>query len=404
MSSEIAEKLAAALISPGPNGSDVKATNTPESWRPRLEVDEAGGFLVSTPRPAGEIPDAKQLLIEFDLDPSSWSITSLRKSRWQNHAGEWLEAYRATLTPFTCIEKINDEDLDNLVKEISKWKPSKSVQKINGNLAFVFAPSDQQIGKKQGSEGTKETISRLLDITDRSVQRLQELRKIGRTIGTVVIALPGDHVEGNVSQGGKLQGLASSDLGLTEQTRVARRLLLAQIKAFAPYCEKMIIPVVNGNHDEVTRQVSADPADGWNVEIASAVQDACRENSALDHVEFRFPEPQHQTLAVNVCGTMIGLFHGHQTGKDVLKYLSGQSAGQTPLGMCDVWISGHYHSYKSMDIGNRFWVQAPTTDPGSAWYRDRHGLDSPPGVLTMVVGGDYDPRRDISIISGTRGQ
>ena len=319
MSSEIADKLA-ALVSPGPCGSDVRATKTPESWRPRLEVDESGGFLVSTPRPAGDIPDAKQLLVEFDLDPMSWSITSLRKSRWQNHAGEWLEAFRANLTPLTHHTEIHDNDLEQLVKELSKWRPSKSSQKINGELAYVFAPSDQQIGKKQGSDGTKDTVHRLLEITEKSVHRLQELRKIGRSIGTVVLALPGDHVEGNVSQAGRLQGLASSDLGLTEQTRVARRLLLAQIKAFAPYCEQMIIPVVNGNHDEVTRQVSADPADGWNVEIASAVQDACRENPELDHVQFRFPETQHQTLAVDVCGTMLGLFHGHQTGKDVLRY------------------------------------------------------------------------------------
>jgi predicted phosphodiesterase len=177
---------------------------------------------------------------------------------------------------------------------------------------------------------------------------------------------------------------------------------MAQIKAFAPLAERIIVPVVNGNHDEVTRQVSADPSDGWNVEIASAAQDACAENENLSHVEFRFPDKQHQTLALEVCGTMLGLFHGHQTGKDVMKYLSEQSAGLTPLGMCDVWISGHYHSFKSMDIGGRFWVQAPTTDPGSAWFRDRHGLESPPGVLTMVIGGGYDPRRDLSVISGIR--
>jgi predicted phosphodiesterase len=399
--SELTERLA-ALISPGPSGSDTKAHNTPESWRPRLEVDADGGFLVSTPRPAGEIPDAKDLLLEFELDPMAWSISSLRKSRWQNHAGEWLEAYRATLTPIHHRSSVSDEDLEKLVSEISKWRPSKTTQKINGELAYVFAPSDQQIGKKQGDDGTSGTVKRLLDITEQSVERLKELRKIGRSIGTVVIALPGDHVEGNVSQNGKLQGQASSDLGLTEQTRVARRLLMAQIKAFAPLAERIIVPVVNGNHDEVTRQVSADPSDGWNVEIASAAQDACAENENLSHVEFRFPDKQHQTLALEVCGTMLGLFHGHQTGKDVMKYLSEQSAGLTPLGMCDVWISGHYHSFKSMDIGGRFWVQAPTTDPGSAWFRDRHGLESPPGVLTMVIGGGYDPRRDLSVISGIR--
>jgi predicted phosphodiesterase len=399
--SELTEKFE-ALLSPGPSGSDVRASNTPEAWRPRMEIDDTdGGFVVSKPRPAGEVADSRNLLKDFNLNPDDWSVTNVRKSQWQNHAGEWLESQRITLTPFTGAT-VSDVDLEKMMNEISKWRPSKSERKESGELAYVFAPSDQQIGKKQGDNGTAETVGRLLSITDQGVHRLKELRKIGRSIGTVVIPLPGDHVEGNVSQHGRLQGLAASDLGLTEQTRVARRLLLAQIKAFAPLADRIIVPVVNGNHDEVTRQVAADPSDGWNVEIASSVQDACAENDALSHVEFRFPEKSHQTLAVDICGTMLGLFHGHQTGTNVVKYLSEQSAGQTALGMCDVWISGHYHSFKSMDIGGRFWVQAPTTDPGSAWWRDRHGLESPPGVLTMVIGGDYDPRKDISVISAKR--
>ena len=387
-----------SLASPGPQGSDVRATKTPEAWRPRMEIDSDGGFLISTPRPAGEMPDSAEILTEFDLDPNAWTVEALRKSRWQNHAGEWLEAYRVSLKPFASTEVL-DQDFDQLVSEISKWKPGKSQKNISGELAYVFAPSDQQIGKKSGDDGTAQSVERILRGTEGAVERLKELRKIGRSIGTVVIALPGDHVEGNVSQSGKLQSQAASDLGLTEQTRVARRLLMSQIKAFAPLCDRLIVPVVNGNHDEVTRQVIADPSDGWNVEIASAVQDACAENDSLSHVEFRFPEQTHQTLAININGTMLGLFHGHQAGRDVLKYLSSQAAGQTALGMCDVWVSGHFHNYKSMDIGHRFWVQAPTTDPGSSWFRDRHGMDSPTGVLTMVIGDGHSPRRDVSIIS-----
>lgn len=392
----------ASLVSPGPSGSDSRSANTPESWRPRMEVDPEGGFLVSTPRPAGQVPDSRDLLVEFDLDPEAWSVTSLRKSRWQNHAGEWLEAFRATLVPVATVSAESDRDLERLLEEVSKWRPSKPDTKTSGELAFVFAPSDQQIGKKESSDGTADTVNRLLALTEQSVARLKELRKIGRGIGTVAIPLPGDHVEGTVSQGGRVHSPSNSDLGLTEQTRVARRVLMAQIKAFAPLCDDLVVPVVNGNHDEVTRQVFTDPADGWNVEIASAVQDACAENENLSHVRFRFPERMHQTLAVEVCGTLLGLFHGHQTGKDVLKYLSEQAAGQTALGMCDLWISGHYHSFKSMDIGERLWVQAPTTDPGSAWYRDKRGLENKPGVLTMVVGDGHDPRRDISVLSSPR--
>jgi predicted phosphodiesterase len=387
-----------SLSSPGPRGSDVRVTKTPESWRPRMEIDSSGGFLVSTPRNAGEVPDSKELLEEFDLNPKDWQVTSLRRSRWQNHAGEWLEAYRLSVQP-SGILAAPDFDLEQLVEEVSKWRPRKSEKYKTGELAYVFAPSDQQIGKKGNGEGTPESVERILNSTDGGVHRLRELRKIGRDIGTVVIALPGDHVEGNVSQAGKLQGQAASDLGLTEQTRVARRLLMAQIKAFAPLSDRIIVPVVNGNHDEVTRQVIADPSDGWNVEIASAVQDACAENPNLGHVEFRFPDKDHQTLTVNINGVLLGLFHGHQTGKDVVKYLSGQAAGQTSLGMADLWISGHYHNFKTMDIGHRLWLQAPTTDPGSAWFRDRQGMDSPTGVLSLVIGDGYNPRTDISIIS-----
>lgn len=398
--SELSDKLA-SLISPGQSGSDTKKLNVPESWKPRMEVGTDGGFVVSTPRPAGEVPDQKQILEDFDLDPASWSITSYRKSRWQSANGEWLEAYRLSIIPSS--HSAEDKDIDRFLAEVAKWKPSKPPKTISGDLAFVFAPSDQQLGKKQGDDGTPQTVARLLEATELGVQRLKDLRKIGRSIGTVVIPLPGDHVEGNVSQNGRIQGQAASDLGLTEQTRVGRRLLMAQIKAFAPLAEKIIVPVVNGNHDEAGRQVLTDPADGWNVEIASAVQDACSENDTLSHVSFRFPAKGHQTLSVDINGTMLGIFHGHQaSASNPVKYLSDQSAGQTPLGQCDVWISGHYHNFKCMDVGERLWVQAPTSDPGSAWFRDRHGLESPPGVLTMVIGEGHDPRTDISVISTIR--
>ena len=384
---------------PGRSGSDIKALNTPEEWRPRLDVDETrGGFVVSTPRPAGQLPDAKEVLEEFGLDPNSWSVTSLRRSRWQTYSGEWLESMRVNLTPFGATAE-DQLDAEQLIDEIKKWRPDRGIKQSTGNGYFSVFPSDQQIGKKAASGGTEQSIERLLYLTEASVERFKGLRRMGLNLGGIVLGLPGDHVEGNVSQGGRLQGLAASDLGLTEQVRVARRLLMAQIKALAPLAERMIVPVVNGNHDEVTRQVAADPADGWNVEIASAVQDACAENQALAHIEFRYPASGHQTLAVDVGGTMLGLFHGHQAGRDVNKYLSGQAAGQTALGNCDVWVSGHFHNYKCADIGHRLWLQCPTTDPGSDWFRDRAGVQSKPGLLTMVMGGDFEPREHISVLS-----
>jgi predicted phosphodiesterase len=366
-----------------------------------MDIDHnTGGFVVSTPRPAGNTADADAILRDFDLDPAAWRVTSVRQSKWQSATSDWLESYRVSVVPSDQVDA-PDFDLEQLVDEIKKWKPAKGSKQATGEGAYVIAPSDQQIGKKANGQGTEQSVQRILGVTEGAFNRYQELNKIGRNLGTVAMLLAGDHVEGNVSQNGRLQSPAASDLGQTEQTRVARRLLMQQIKAFAPHCEELVIAVVNGNHDEVTRQVVADPSDGWNVEIAAAVQDACAENSELAHVKFRFPERDHQTLTVDIKGTLVGLFHGHQSGRDVVKYLSGQAAGQTALGQADLWVSGHFHHFKALDIGSRLWLQAPTTDPGSPWWRDRSGLESKPGLLTFTVGKDYDPRRDISVISAS---
>lgn len=385
------------LVSPGQQGSDTKALNTPESWRPRMDIDDAtGGFIISEPGSPDQPQDARQILEDFNLNPEDWNVTSIRRGKWQKYDGEWLESMRVNVVP-NRVAYEDRLDAEKLIDEIKKWRPERGIKVATGPGSFAAVPSDQQIGKKTGSGGSEQSANRILHLTDSAVNRFKSLKKMGLDLGGIVLALPGDHVEGNVSQNGRLQGLAASDLGLTEQVRVARRLLMAQIKALAPLAERMVVPVINGNHDEVTRQVAADPADGWNVEIASAVQDACAENPALQHIEFRYPASGHQTLTVDIDGCMLGMFHGHQA-RDPLKYLSGQAAGQTALGNADVWISGHYHNFKCMDISHRFWVQAPTTDPGSEWYRDRAGMDSKPGLLTMVLGGDFDPREFVNVL------
>lgn len=387
------------LAKAGPSGSDVRVRDIPEKWRPFSEVGPDGGFAISTPHAVGNTPGGEAVLKEHDLDPEQWVVTHMRHAKWQTYDGRWLESSRVSLAPRRgTATELPDFDLEELVDEIRIWTPRTGLPTYTGDGAYVFAPSDQQLGKKAAGQGTQQSVNRILQSTERGVHRLERLRKAGLGIGTIALPLPGDHVEGITSQAGRLQGQAASDLGLTQQTRVGRRLLTSQIKAFAPLAEEIIVPVINGNHDEVTRQVAADPADGWNVEIASAVQDACAENPNLAHVKFRFPDLGHQTLTVNIQGTLLGLFHGHQAGRDVEKYLSGQSLGQTALGGADVWISGHFHNYRTADIGERLWVQAPTTDPGSEWFRDRRGQNSKPGVVTMVIGENYDPREWLGVI------
>jgi predicted phosphodiesterase len=388
------------LVTPGVSGSDVRPNEYPDpTWKPRVERDEKSAFIVAKPQKLGELSDFDEIIKEAGLDPALWVVTNYKHSKWQIWGGDWLESVKLSVTPADVVQKEDLLDVEKLIDQIKKWRPTNK-KPVTGDLSYVFALSDQQIGKKAEFGGTPEFLQRALDLTDDGIERFKELRKIGRPVGTIVIPLLGDHVEGNTSQGGKLQSYSASDLGITEQNRVARRLLEKQIKAFAGLSEKIIVPVVNGNHDEVTRQVNVKPGDGWNVEIASQVQDICKENEFLrDHVEFRYPHDRHQTLAIEINGFWLGLFHGHQySGANAKKYLEGQAVGQTPLGSCDLWISGHYHHFQVLDLGPRTWIQCPTMDGGSAWFRDRKGLESPPGVLTLVIGKDYDPRRDLSVL------
>jgi predicted phosphodiesterase len=390
--SGLAKKIDAALAN---QGSDVRVDYPSEAWRPRLEIDDAtGGYLVTKPRNAVEQPDAEEILAEFELDPTAWKVTHLRRSRWQAANGEWLQSYRASLVPVGPFGP--DTDIDALIKSVEKWKPSK-VAPATGDAAYIFNVGDTQYGKDAGG-GSDAIVQRVLAGYDAGVTRLAELRKIGRNIGTIVLPQLGDCIEGSSSQNGRL--LTRSDLGVTAQVRLARRMLMAQIKAFAPLADRIIIPVVPGNHDEPHRISATDPIDSWQIDIVAAVQETCAEIPALAHVEFRYPERDDHTLAIDVCGTIIGFAHGHQS-RDAAKWWQGQATGRTPVGDADVLITGHFHHFKAQQVGPRLWIQVPASDGGSPWFRDKTGLESPTGFVSLVVGKDMDPRLDLAVLSGT---
>jgi predicted phosphodiesterase len=388
--------LGKTLINADLNGveSDLKKANTPPEYRARLDVGPEGGYFVSTPRTAGDLPDAVDMFKDFDLDPNMWEVISVRKSRWQRYDGEWLEAARVSIKPTGQISG-NDLDYDLLIDEVKKWKPSKK-DPHSGTLFAIYAIGDTQYGKDAGG-GTEATIQRVLLAIDEAVNRHKELLKLGRNIGTVVLPQLGDCIEGSTSQKGMVLG--RSDLGVTQQVRVGRRVLMAWVKAFAPLCEELLIPVVPGNHDEPHRIVMTDPIDSWQIEVVSAVQDACAENPALSHVKFYYPKADHATLALDLGGTVLGLAHGHQA-KDMGKWLHGQATGRTPVGSADILLTGHFHHFRADQIGPRLWIQVPAMDGGSAWFRDKSGLESPTGIVSLVVGEGYDPRRDLAVLAG----
>jgi len=380
-----------SIIQAGNQGSDKVNKNIPDAWRPRSEIGTDGGFIVSTPRPDGNTPGAEEILREANLDPKEWVVVSHRRSRWQTFNGDWLESFRVNVVPSQeTTEK--DYDLEQLLDNISKWKPGK-VSDTNGDYTAVYSIGDTQYGK----DDTPAIIERVLRSLDEATEHHKYLSK---KYAPSQIALPqlGDCIEGMTSQKGKVMG--RHDIGVSEQVRVGRRMLLAQVKAFAPLANKIIVPVVPGNHDEVQRFLVGRPEDSWQIDIVASVEDICKENDFLkDRVEFRYPASDDSTIAVNLSGTMYGMAHGHQS-RDMIKWWGGQAMGRCSVAQADILNVGHYHHYRAQSVGPRLFIQNPAMDNGSAWFRDKSGLESAPGIVSMVLGDGVDPRRELVVLGG----
>jgi hypothetical protein len=381
------------FVKAGIEGSDNVTKDIPDAWRPRSEIGTEGGFVVSTPRPDGNTPNAEEILREANLDPAEWAVISHRRSRWQRYDGEWLESFRVNVVP-VFGSTVKDYDAEKLIESISTWRPESSID-FEGDLTAVYSLGDTQYGK----DDTPAIVDRVLRSFDEAVAQhkfLQQKYKISQ------IALPqlGDCIEGMTSQKGKVMG--RHDIGVAQQVQVGRRILMAQIKAMAPFATKIIVPVVPGNHDEVQRFLVSRPEDSWQIEIVRAVEDACLENDFLkDRVEFRYPAKDDSTLAVNLSGTLYGMAHGHQ-GRDMVKWWSGQVMGRCSVANADILNVGHLHHYDVKSVGMRLFIQNPAMDNGSSWFRDKSGLESHPGITSLVVGEGFDPRRELVVLGGFR--
>jgi len=372
--------------SPDPRG---KHPNIPKGWEPRLEYDEAqGGYLVTKPREVKQDdPSSLEIFDQFNVNPDKWKITNLRRSTWQTFSGEWLESFKATFVPVTQFNETLRLDADQLIEEVKRHKPSKRTAP-SGDFTAVFAVGDTQIGKVDG--GGSETILRnMLTRFDASKDRLTDYRKLGYGIGEVVAPWLGDCIEGNQSQSGNAAAAGRIDLTITEQYRVLRRTMMYQIKALAPMVERLIIPVIPGNHDEAERRggIVRSYTDSWAIEAGVAVADACAANPEVyGNVSFIFPQPDELTVTMQTSNTILAMAHGHQFGRDPIKWWQAQSHGRQPVGEAHILLGAHLHHHKMQDSGqDRVFIQVPALDGGSTWFRHRQGESAKAGLLTFVT-------------------
>lgn len=378
------------LIEAGPTSTYTppQRAKAPAGWEPGVAWDGTSGTL--TTRPMDEPPrDWSELLAVWDLDPAEYEVIEPVQYRaWDAGVGEGnvqrLYYYRANIIRRRAVD---GQSIDELIAAIGKRKPKPPVAATGDGLSYTVLAGDLQLGKPDG-DGTEGTIERFLTKTDAAVARLKELRRTGRRIDSITLAWLGDCVEGLVSQGGALARGGRLDLTMTEQLRVYRRLMLHQIQQFAPLAERVVVPVVPGNHDEAQREgkVVRRYDDSWAVEGAAAVADALKLAEGYDHVAFVFPAVDELTITLDVAGTAVGFAHGHQFGRDPVKWWAGQAHGMQPIGSATMLLAAHLHHLRVEQTGAKTFLQIPAIDGGSTWWRHKTGQDAPAGMVSLVIG------------------
>jgi hypothetical protein len=375
----------------------VKDIKPPVALRPGVDYSEMEVEITSDPYDAPVI-DYNELLQRWGYDPKIYElIEPVKVSQWQViNEGQIqdLWSYKAGVR-----SKANTRDTNyaDLVKEIKKHR-KLSVDKLpDGESAFVVGLADWQIAKADG-DGTLGTVQRILDMIDSVEERVRELRKIGRDLGTLIVAGLGDMIEG--CDGNYSSQIFNVELNRREQIRVARRLIRDAICRWAKLFKKVIVLAVPGNHGENRKDGRSftNPGDNDDVAVFEQVCEILAANpSAYGHVEFLIPE-NDTSVTIDICGTRIGFAHGHITKgggtpqSRIRGWWSDQSFCNTTVGSAKILITGHYHHLSIIEYDkDKIHIQAPTVDGGSEWWQDITGERSKPGTLTFVLkDGKYD--------------
>ncbi len=384
--------LLKALLATGNNGirkEPGKATLTSS-----LEATADGQLKVELNAEAGAVngETVDAYLVANGYPPEEWQVKTMRRSEWTMPGGGTGESVRYA------FERVAANQVPFDVDAID-WTMAQDphVHVSDGDYGFVLAIGDLQIGKSDG-DGIEGTVARAIEYIDRAATALLWYREAGYGIGTAHIAWLGDHIEGFESQGGK--NSHRTPLGLTDQVRIMRRIMLHAAVAFAPLVDKLTMAAVPGNHGRITTgnggNTRAD--DNWDTDCLVAVGDALLMNpDAFGHVEIYVPGIDEVHVTLDVAGTTISHVHGHQwTPGKHFDWWQGQQFGGALVGV-DVLLAGHLHHFLLDTWGKLMFLQVPALEDESAWYRQRKGVPGNPGVVVaLTLDGRVSPIEVIS--------
>jgi hypothetical protein len=358
----------------------------PPKFRPGVEFDGTEGT-ATTPGYENEPANFDEFLLSAGLDPEGIEvIPPIRTSRWQQReGGEWLTSYR-----FTFRRRDTVIDLPALLAEAKKAKPIQT--KPGEGQALIVCPADLQVGKVGSRGNSQDLIARVMH----SFTKIERHAKVTKPERIYILDM-GDIIE-SVSNKASLNQLEGNDISPMQQVDLAASLMFDLIKRlikFAPitygsiasnHCQNR----VNG------QQVGRPGVDDWGIVIAQQLRRLTKELGW--EVDYLVPQPYDEGFAFQYGVNTVGVIHGHQASRPegIPSWWQKQSFSNQAIGPAvNLLISAHFHHLRVTELtqhyegGSKYWVQCPTTDNGSDWYRNAMGGgDSETGILCITLDSD----------------
>jgi predicted phosphodiesterase len=353
----------------------VAVNDLPANARWELSDEEFDGA-----SPASEFPldvdDVEQFLLSKGLNPAEWEY------QWK--FSEWEQFSKAnglrTLNAFKVWgrRKKNTATLDELIANIDtvEWSPSKQSDGVSADKSLVVLATDFQLGKTDWGGGTEQTIQQVLE-SFHSVKYVAE--KSG--VDEIVVVDAGDIIENFYNTSSQRQ---TNDLSLPKQVLAAYKLMVRGLRILADSGCVLKYVAVPSNHsrDRIGMQAPAgDVHDDWGIVVAKLIE-------AATDIEVIVPNDYHDSVAFITANTGIGVVHGHQAGSadKIGAWWQGQSHGEMPTQHADILVTGHFHSMRVQQSGNKKWIiVGSASDRGSSWFTNNRGEQSVSGITVFTV-------------------
>lgn len=276
------------------------------------------------------------------------------------------------------LEKVFDRAVLAVAPKVEEDRPK----------TLIVCLSDFQVGKTDRLGGTQETVNRVMG----TLKRITEWIQAEGSYEEIIIADVGDICEGFWNVTSQQQ---TNDLSLTDQIRVAQRLMAEAVAMLAPLCTRMTYVSIPSNHCAVRTGKSSDnransPDDDFGLLIADTIQAIMSGREPFSHVNFAKPQKWEEAVTVETAdGTAVGFTHGHLAGSQakIPSWFRDLAFGhRSGLHEASILVHGHFHNFGVSLVGdNKFIISCPTADNGSSWFTNRTGDATDPALLTFEV-------------------